>query len=276
MSNPGFFPSLGTLPILDFAIQFGRGVAAGVIGQTYDVRRLLQPVAANQSISSQDPIFTNYPFRLRRTTSKVEIENDIFSLICYKATGDNRFLIKGDQLTETGYKPEQDGVYIMAQDRPTRETLFMRAESNISITRMAPSAGKAIDQPVSGWASGSQPDPDANGYGGVTKEGEEVLTLTNGVFSFESSGASPASLQAALQPIKDVKDTSKSVAGGEMPVSLYREKFLAYVPIFPGESLNELDRLNFKNEDRYEVATIYTSENSFLSGWICIVEKMAV
>jgi hypothetical protein len=267
--TPPFFPSIGTLPLLDYAIQFGRGVAAGVIGQSYDVRRLTEPVGATGAISSQVPIYTNYPCRLRRTTSKMVIENDIFSLICYEGTCDNTVLEIGDQLTETGYEAMEAGVYIFAQARPTRESLFMRAESNISITRMKPGAGLAADQPVSGWTAD-------DGLGSVQKSTEQVLTLTNGSYSFQAEGASPASLQVGLQPIKDIKDTPRSAAAGTWPVALYREKFLCYIPLFPGESLNELDRLNFPNEDRYEIATLYTSETSFLSGWIAIVEKLGV
>jgi hypothetical protein len=159
---PPFFPWIGTMPIIDGVIQFGRGVAAGVVGQSYDIRRLDAPTGATGSISSQPPIYTNYPARLRRTTKKLAIENDIFGLICYEATCDNRVLLLFDQMTETGYEPMENGVYIMAQARPTRETLWMRAESNISITRMVPEAGQVAQQPESGWVA-------TPGYGGVEK-----------------------------------------------------------------------------------------------------------
>ncbi len=272
-----FFPSLGTLPILDGAIQTGRGVAAGVIGQTYDVRCLYQPTAATGSISSQVPVYTNYPARLRRTMKKVAIEDETFTLICFEATCDNRIFFNlnanGTQpieMTETGYESGSNAVYAFAQARPTRETLWMRTESNIAITRMNPSAGKASQQPISGWVGA-----DAGTYGGVQKDTESVLTLNSGAYTFSDASASPASIQCGIQPLNRLKDATKSSAAGKWPVTLYRELYLAYIPLLPGEQLNELDRLNFPNSDRYEVAIIYTSENTGISGYLMVVEKLS-
>ena len=45
------------------------------------------------------------------------------------------------------------------------------------------------------------------------------------------------------------------------------------MPLLPGEAPRELDRANFPNEDRYELASIYTSEQR-LYGVIAIVEKL--
>lgn len=267
--NEPFFPSLGTMPLLDNIIQIGRGIAAGVIGQTYDIRRLTQPTGATGSVSSQPTVYTGFPARLRRTTTKVGIEDDIFSLICYIATCENTCLQLLDEMTETGYEPKTNGVYIFAAERPTRETLWMRAESNISITRMSPGAGSAANQPTSGWA-------ESTGFGGIQKDTEAVLTLANGSYAFRSEGASPASIQCGLQPLNKIMDTSRGVAAGEWPVSLYREKFLAYLPLLPGEQITELDRLNFPNSDRYEIAVIYSSEETGIAGYILVVEKLGV
>jgi len=276
-SPPLFFPSLGTLPVLDGAIQTGRGVAAGVIGQTYDVRCLLQPNPATGSISSQVAIYTSYPARLRRITKKISIEDDIFSLVCFEATCDNRIFFdinsNGTQtieMTETGYESGVSGIYSFAQARPTRETLWMRTEANVAITRMSPTAGLASQQPVSGWVAANE-----GTYGGIQKDTEAVLTLNSGVYSFSSSGASPASVQCGLQPLNRIKDTSSSVAAGKWPTALYREMFLAYIPLIPGEQLSELDRLNFPNSDRYEIAVIYTSEQTGIQGYITVVEKLS-
>jgi hypothetical protein len=265
-----FFPSLGTLPLLDGVIQMGRGIAAAVIGQTYDVRRLTQPIPATGSISSQIPVWTNFPARLRRITSKLAIEDDIWGLICFEATCDNRQLQLLDELTETGYEAMTNGCYIYAQARPTRETLWMRAESNIAITRMMPTAGAAAQQPSAGWVA------DTVGLGTVQKDTEHVLTLNNGVYAFSGAGASPASIQCGLQPTTKLTDTSKSSAAGSWPTALYREKFLAYIPLLPGEQLVELDRLNFPNSDRYEIGTIYTSETTGIAGYLLILEKLGV
>jgi hypothetical protein len=265
-----FFPSLGTLPLLDGVIQTGRGVAAAVIGQTYDVRRLTAPTPANGSVSSQTPVLTGFPARLRRTTSKLAIENAVFDLLCYEATCDNRELVLMDELTETGYEAMENGVYVFAQARPTRETLWMRTDANIAITRPIPAVGQAAQQPSSGWVANT------NGYGGVQKDTELVMTLTNGSYAFSSVGASPASIPCGLQPLNRIKDTGTGVAAGKWPTALYREHYLAYIPLLPGEQLSELDRLNFPNSDRYEIALIYSSEMTGIGGYILIVEKLGV
>jgi hypothetical protein len=271
---------MGLLPIIDGITQIGRGIGAGIEGQTYEVRCLNLPTPATGSISSQVPVYTNYPARLERTTTKIKIEDDIFSLVCFEAICDNRVLVALNQppngpqpieLTETGYEAGSNAVYAFAQARPTRATLWMRTDNNIAITRPLPTAGQVAQQPQSGWVGASE-----GTFGGINKNNESVLTLNNGSFSFSNSGASPASIQVGLQPLNKIKDISKSVSASKWPVSLYREMYLAYIPLIPGEQLSELDRLNFPNSDRYEIALIYTSEQTGISGYICVIEKLSV
>lgn len=266
-----FFPWLGIMPTLDGIIQMGGGIDAGINGQPHDVRRLTCPSPANTSISSQDPVLEGFPCVMRRTTSKVKIEDAIFDLVCFEGTCDNRLLELGDLFQETGYKARANGIYTFVQARPTRESLFIRTESNIAITRPMPTAGQMAQQPASGWAAA----PDLT-WGGIDKVNESVLTLCDGVYAFAGVNASPASIQCGLQPINKIKDTSRSVAAGKWPVALYREAFLAFVPFLPGETISELDRLNFPNSDRYEVMLVHTSEETGVNGYVCIVEKLGV
>lgn len=265
-----FFPSLGFLPLIDGAIQEGRGVAASVLGQTYDVRRINS--STNGSISSNAALYTSFPARIRRTSKKVAIENTIFDLVCFEATCDNRVLEIGDEMTETGYEAMANGVYVMAQARPTRETLWMRCESNVAITRMMPAAGQEAQQPTFGWSAAQ-----SGAYGGVDKRTEAVLTLTNGTYAFSTQpGATPAGVVCGLQPLNRIRDTSTRVAAGKWPSALYREHFIAYLPLLPGEQIVELDRISLQNSDRYEVALVYTSETTGIAGYILIVEKLGV
>lgn len=260
-------PWLGTMPQIDAAVQIGSGVAGAVVGQPFQVRRL--DANTNVSVSSNQPIFSNYPASLEKTT-KIRIENASFDLLCYEVDCDNRQLEYFDELTETGYRAIQQDVFVFAQYRPPfGETIWVRCESNIAITRPVPSAGQAAQQPASGWRR-------TPGYGGVQKTGEYVLTLNNGVYSFSGSpGATPAGVVAGLQATPRMKDAVRGSAAGKMPTALYREEFFVYLPLLPGEQISELDRLNFSAlGDRYEVAIVFTTELTGLAGYVLKVEKL--
>lgn len=248
---------------IDGKVQRGRGKASNVLGQTYTVQRL--SAAVNGSITNASPLYTGFPASVAKA-SKMKIENQTFDLQVFTATCDNRNLQIGDLLTETGYGSD-GGAFTLAQKRPLRETILVRTESSITITRPKPAGGQASQQPLQGSTI-------APGYLGVNKAGEWPLTLANGMYAFEPTG-SPAVVPCGLQPLNRVRDGAKGDAAGRLPTALYREHFLAYLPLLPGETLNELDRLNFGNSDRYEVALFFTSAQRGFSGYICIVEKLS-
>lgn len=249
--------------------QEGAGLAATYDGQYYRVQRLLQPSPANGSISNQVPIFTAYRARIRRFTLKVAIENEVYNLLVFNAFCDTRKLKPQDVLTEWGTFSD-GGVYTYVQHRVTRETLFIRTESNINITRPMPVAGKATQQPISGTVF-------VPGLGGIDKETEEPLSLTNGIYTFDDPVAPLASVWAGMQPVHRIGDTSRTTPAGQMPASLYRERFTIFIPLLPGVFLNELDRLNFPaTGDRYEVMQLFTTMQTGISGYICVCEKLGV
>lgn len=262
--TPPFFPSLGTMPLIDGAIQQGRGVIGAVLGQTYNVQRLTSSVSG--SITNSPPVATKFPARIRRTTKKVAIENAFFDLLIYEVKCDNRSLLLGDVFTETGYGND-GGIFTLVQKRPTRETLWMRTESAVTITRPMPAGGAAAQQPISGSTI-------APGYGGVSKAGEWVMTLEDGLYDFTANAANPAVIPCGYQPLNRIRDGAANAAAGMLPTELYREHFVIYVPVLPGERISELDRLNFPNSDRYQVALLFTTEQTGLSGYICICEKL--
>lgn len=275
MSNtglPGLMASLGLLPVLDGVIQVGRGVAAAVIGQTYQCYRLDN--ATNVSISSNMPVIfqpgdvVQFPARLERTTMHVSIENEIYSLLCYEAMCDNRQLVLGDLLFETGYEAMDAGYYTFAQARPTRATLWMRTEFTATLTRPYPHAGAADQQPTTDGAWVALPDS-----GSIDKSNEEILTLQNGMYSFRSGDtAQPASVQVGMQPIRRMKDGNTLGT----PTDMYRVEYLFYCPELPGEQLNELDRFNLGSADRYEISQVFSSEYTGLAGIIAVCEKTGV
>lgn len=247
---------------LDGVIQRGRGVAANVLGQTYDAYRL--GGTTNDAVISGTPAIAGFAARIFKAEKKA-IENTTFALIVFEATCDNRKLELQDVFVETGYKND-GGVWTLAQMRPTRETLWVRTEGNCLITRPYPTAGNASNMPTSGNVfEGADGE-----YSGTEKAEEQVLTLSAGLYAFTSAGSTPASVQCGLQPLSRIQDGTSLGT----PTDLYRERYLAYVPMLPGEQLNELDRINFPNSDRYEVAMIYTSDLTGFSGYIAVVEKL--
>ena len=221
------------------------------------------PSNVNNAVISGTPVLGNFPARIRRTTSKVAIENEVFGILVFEAICNNSYLVNQDVIV--GARTGSTACYTFVQARPTRETLWVRTESTCSITRPSPKGGAAAQMPVSGALA-------APGYGGIPKSTEMVMTLTNGLYNFSATGSTPASIQCGLQPLRKIKDGNSLGT----PTDLYREEFLIYVPDLPGEMLSEMDRINFSNQDRYEVAVIFSTALTGLSGNICVVEKLSV
>jgi hypothetical protein len=258
MSNKPI-PWAGVMPAIDQAISLGVGAAASVVGQPYNVYRLSN--ASSGSIFDGSPLFTNFSMSVSKA-GKSAIENDSFNLQVFIGACDDRELDLGDVLVEQNYESETGDVFVFAQRRPMGYRLFVRCEAQVSITRPLPHGGQSAQQPVSGSVA-------APGYIGVDKASENVLVLNDGLYSFEPTGtlaAVPAGL-TQLNRIRDAKDP-------KIPVTLYREHFVLYVPLLPGVQLQELDRFNFPNSDRYQIASLYTTEQSGFGGWIAICEKL--
>lgn len=251
---------------LNIAIQEGRGAAASVIGQTCDVRRL--DGTTSISVSNNAPVLRHFPFIPRRA-KKQHIENTAFDLLVFESTCDGTFLQIGDLCTQTGYL--NDGSrFTVAQLRPTQKNLWVRTEANVSISRPIPQAGAAAQQPSGGAVATS-------GYAGIWKAEDEQLQLSFGLYTFTTMPGTPAQVACGLQPLNRVRDASSGFspgAGPQVPTSLYREHFLAYLPLLPGVQLNELDRIHFGMADAYEIIFPFTTEQTGFAGYILLVEKM--
>lgn len=256
-----FRPSAGTLPRFDRVIQRGRGVAASLLGQTYNVYRLTG--STDNSVISGTPALTNFPARIRKAP-KLALENNTFDLETFAFTCDNTWLDKQDVLVEQGYENDA-GIWVFAQERPTRETVCVRAETLCFISRPYTAAGAVAQQPSSGTSVSTS-------WGGTHKGIEKYLTLTGGIYSFSETASAGASVPCGIQPLNRVRDGSKP----KVPTVQYRTHHLIYVPLLPGEQLNEQDRINASASDRYEVMEVHSTDMTGLSGYICIAEKLAV
>jgi hypothetical protein len=257
---------------IDEAIQEGRGAAASVVGQTADVRRLTN--STNVSILNNAPVLLRFPFIPRRAT-KGEIENETFGLEVWTATCDNTLLMPGDVVTQTSGSFENDGSqWIFAQRRPMKHSLFVRAESNITISRPTPTGGSASTQPPPG--SGAVFTPGT--YGGIWTATDKQLVLINGMYAFTATPGTLASVPCGIQQTSKVKPPAYGNApdaGLNIPTALPITQYVAYLPLIPGDAIQELDRLHFGASDSYEVMSFFTTEQTGFTGYICFVHKLA-
>lgn len=257
-----FLPYKGTNVAIDQAIQRGRGAAASVLGQTYSVYRLSNQ---NGSVITGTPLYTEFPLRLIQAAQKVAIENTAFQLMVFEGIVDNRALVKGDILKETGY--ENDAAFwIFAQERPTGISVFVRAETTAYISRPYTLSGAVDEQPGSG-------DPFAKAmadYGGTHIEIEKPLVLASGMYTFSEVDTRGASVQVGIQPMNRIRNGSEP----KVPTRQYRTHHLIYVPNTPGEAIEPQDRINASIGDRYEIMETHNTSPSGLTGNICIAERM--
>lgn len=245
---------------VDRKVQYGRGRAAAVLGQTYDVHRLDN--TTNNSIITGSPVLSSFPAYLDKA-KRGDLENVIFDLLAVQMTCDNSKLRLGDILVETGYESNA-GQYAFAQRRPLKPSIFIRVERNVNITRPNPLAGQAGEQPTSGSVV-------ATDYIGVTQASELYLTLTNGQYNFASAGLM-ASVPFGLQPQNRIRGPHKP----DFPTQVEETQFLGYLPALPGVQILENDVVNSDAGDRYRVAQPYQSDDVGLVGSVLILKKIMV
>lgn len=263
---------------LDSKVQYGRGKAAGVYGESYNVYRV-----TTQSGSYLDgpPVISDFAVS-PVTAKKTSIENESFRLQIFDGTCDNTKLKLGDILVETHvFDDRQPDKIVFAQRRPFKgRSLFVRTEANITITRPQPLGGQSGQQPMAepGTAAAVIKAP---GYIGLTKQNENGLLLSNGGYFFTNNAQfnepqinSPlsglAGVPAALLQLNRIRDATLP----KIPTALFREHFVIWLPPLNGVQIQELDRLNFPNSDRYETASVYTSDMTGLIGYVCICDKL--
>jgi len=254
------------MPQIDDAIQQAQGAIGAVVGQTYDVFRMTNTTSG--SILNGPALYTGFPLSPAKAQKK-HIENTTFDLQVFVGTCDNRDLEIGDVLVETGYEALENNIFIFAQRRPMGVSLFVRGEVKGFISRPNTGAGSSSQQTP---GSGVVVD---DAWGGTYKGIEEYLTLTNGVYTFQSppDASTGATLPIGLQPLNRVRDGTIP----KVPTIQYRTHHLAFVPMLNGEQLNEQDRINASSSDRYEIMEVYASADAGLDGgYILIVEKTAV
>lgn len=247
---------------MNAAIQAARGGVASQWGESYDVRRL--DGSTNVSISNNSPVISGFKARIKRTTNKQYIEGQTFELLVYEFECNNLDLEQFDQLTGT----EAGGpvTYIFAGDRITRQSVFMRAEASVTITRPWPTALDDSQQPSSGGIALTD-----GAWSGTVAAHEKILTLTDGLYDFSTEpDVTPAVVACGLSMNARFSE-GKTL---DVPVEQYKDQFVCYLPNLNGEMLNELDRINFGSTERYEIAKILQYSTTDFAGYVLFLLKM--
>jgi len=253
---------MSSIARFDRKIQRGRGKAAHKLGQTYTVQRWTP--TTNVSVTSNPQVVVGLEIIPDKTSRKDLIENDTFGLQVFVATCNNKKLLIGDVLTETGYQARKNNVFTVAQIRPTKATLLVRTEFACGLTWPRPHAGQSSQQPV----SGSQEE---TGYGGSDDASEWILSLVNGDYFFTNAlGATPATVQCGIVPRERVRDGNFLGT----PTDLPRAQFIVYVPNLNGQALDVYHRIKFPNGDKYEIKSFGNSDDAGFEGYVCVCEKV--
>ena len=248
------------LAALDALVQYGRGRAAQVVGQTYDVYRL--GAGTSGQIVAGTPLIIGLPASLTHWTNVKDIENQVFGALTFGATVNNLALLIGDILVGTGFGSD-GAMYAVADLRPLKETILIRCEQSSTVTR--PTApGDIVTRNPSG-------PTDITGYNTVAKSTEQSLVLTNGLYAFASTGTA-AMVPFGLQPLNKLREYPES----KLPTDTRREGFIGYLPLLPGVILEENDVISSgSGGDRYRIEQVYIAEFG-LQGNIVLLTKLVV
>jgi hypothetical protein len=246
---------------IDQAIQAGRGAAASVLGQTYNVYRLSS--AAQAGILTTTPVIVGYQAYLAKA-SKAKIENDTLELEVAQWTCDVTNLILGDVLVETGYKSEGSS-WCFAQARPRRESLFVRVELAAKIYR--PRIGNIIP---AGTAAASPGAPFVSPtFASSDLSTRDPLTLVNGVYAFSQTPTdTPATVPVGIQLTARAGGTR---GANSLPGSSATARFVGYVPPL-GVALNQ-DDVIYIDDDHSYIVNLALTETVGLIGTVCILEE---
>ncbi len=245
---------------INTAIQLGRGAAASVLGQTYNVYRL-SPASSGQIVSGA-PALTGFPATLTHWKNPKDIENQVFDALTFKAMCDNLYLQIGDILVGYGYGSDE-AMYAVADLRPLKQTILIRCEQSSTVTRPTAPADTIVRNPNG--------PTDVTGYNVVTKETEQSLVLTNGSYSFATTGTA-AMVPFGLQPFNKLREYPES----KLPTDTRREGFVGYLPLLPGVILEENDVISSGSAgDRYRIEQVYIAEFG-LQGNVLLLTKLIV
>lgn len=249
---------------IDELVQFGRGVAAEYVGDTYDVYRLSNfktgnpPYTDGSIISQMARVMIGFKARMIRTNSAVAIEQtDIYDML-FIMLGNATCLKIGDVLVRTGKFRNDGEIFTVAQLRPMSYNMVVRTEVEGSIAR---SYGQGDSEQLLGYVK----------YQGAGKTYEKNFTLRKGWYYISEPGDIPAMIPFGIQPYKRLGPMPEI----RQPTTTHRTEMFAYVPLLPGLLIEPGDILADQNGNRYQIHTVSVFTTG-LQGYQLIAESLFV
>ncbi|MDB5093416.1 MAG: hypothetical protein JWO85_1517 [Candidatus Eremiobacteraeota bacterium] len=258
MGGLQFLESFGVLPLIDAAVQTGRGVVGAVLGPSHAVYRLGPNTTGTGIISPGSQIAANFPALFERLTDRkeIEIESSVKALF-FTCNADLTNFKPGDVFVQNADSYRADrGVFTLVANRTVpRKPVFVSTPIFATFARPE-SNPQHID---SGRVPQSVP----------TKEYEWPLTVTAGDYLFEQTGT-PVTVPVGmvLGRLRDMPRTD--TAEGALYDDTRRQTWDVFAPLLPGQPLIPRDILTGMNGDRYELAGVQSSTSSFFGQLITV------
>jgi hypothetical protein len=250
---------------LDDVVQYGRGRAAEIIGEPYDIYRLSDGLDGREPtqgsmLNEPNKILCSFPIRMVKTNAAIAIEQtNIYDMI-YTGMCDATDLKVGDVAVRVGRHRKTNEMFTLAQLRPLSYNTFIRTEVEGNISRPW---GKGDSEQLLGLVD----------YQGAGKTTERPYILNDGYYYIGTPNGflSPAVIPLGLQPYKRLGPSPKI----QQPTTTHRVEMFSYVPLLPGLYIEPGDTISDQNGNRYMIQTISTYSVG-LQGYMLIAESLFV
>ena len=250
---------MASLAHIDSRVQYARGAAAKVMGQTYDVFRLSAKTSPTGIVSPSSQIAANVRIQFEAKPSNREIEvSTSIKFLSYEGLMDVRKFTYGDVFVQREDSYEYEGMtYVLMSRRPApRISLFAAAPKPYATISRPESNPAHID---SGRAPQSVP----------IKDREWPLTLSEGYYSFQQTGT-PVSIPVgySLSRLRDFPRSDTSL--GQLWDDTRRSTWDMFIPNLKGQPLIPRDIITGGNGDRYEITAVQPLTASIYGQFVAI------
>ena len=258
-----------SLAQIQAAIDKGRGKAATVLGQTFNVYRL-NSYSTGSIIQPSNLVIPGFRAYVKHDSKRIEIESNVivkavprFSFTCDSTNiqlGDV-FVERADSFRHEVSTPYDGNIFTFAYFRPIRRYVMVSTPISGQISR-ARNNPNSVD-------SGQVP------WGAMSKSLEQVLILRNGYYSWEAYGGSqsPAVIPMAIQATAGKGELPEPKL--RLPTDVKRQTWDIYCGLLPGYIPTESHIVTGANGDRYYIQTPAFNAVGFV-GVQAICEKLRV
>ena len=245
---------------LDSALQYSRGLVAGIIGPAYAVYRV-GPTSYG-SVLDGPPVIPLISARFERVTDRKIVEDQTYELATYLSILDATRLILGDVIVGT------EGTFVHAQRGLNQQTVSVRCEAVATIQR--PRDLAALVAPPSTIPGGPRV---GGGHDSTSQVTNDVLALVAGQYGFalESSAPVAARVPLGLQPTARVGGSRPDA----LPDSELPARYVGYLPPL-GIDVEPNWILVVDDAHRYVISAAFSSGSTGIAGSVLVLERDGV